>query len=69
MKDKKFKLHFIVGVVTFNRCNHIYKNVLNPLLSSLDENIDYLLIFADGNSIMKCINYLSNNIIFEKIYL
>jgi glycosyltransferase involved in cell wall biosynthesis len=57
--EKKFNLHFIIGIVTFNRCKYLQK-CITSLLNSISKEIDYTLIIADGNSNNETKQYINN---------
>ena len=50
---------FLIGVTTYNRVEYLRKCV-NSLLLSLSDSIDYIIIFADGNSTDKTTEFIQN---------
>ena len=56
---KKNKLTFIIGIVTFNRVNYL-KKCISSLLESLSNEVDYILIFANGNSSDDTSSFINN---------
>ena len=53
---------FIIGVVTYNRCSYL-KLCLESLFKNLSNDIDYILIIADGKSVDNTEDYIKNLII------
>lgn len=49
IKKRKNKLLFILGLVTYHRTEYLSDSI-KTLLLTLSDNIDYILVFADGNS-------------------
>ena len=63
IREKKFKIHFVIGIITFNRCEYL-KKCINSLIKTFDKNIDYTIIIANGNSKDETNNYV-NTLFFE----
>ena len=63
INKKKFKIHFVIGIITFNRCEYLEK-CINSLIKTFNKNIDYTVIIANGNSKDKT-NYYVNNLSFD----
>ena len=49
IKKRKNKLLFILGMVTYQRTEYL-SDCIKTLLLTLSDNIDYILVFADGNN-------------------
>ena len=57
--NKHFDLHFVIGIVTYNRYNYL-KKCMDSLINTLQNNIDYTILIADGNSDDNTIEYINN---------
>jgi len=66
--DKNYDLHFVIGIVTYNRCKYLQK-CISSLLNSLNNKINYTLIIADGNSHDETNKYINNLILPNNISL
>ena len=49
IKKKQNKMTFVIGITTFNRSSYL-KDCIDTLLITLNNKIDYILIFVDGCS-------------------
>ena len=59
IKVRLNKILFIIGITTYNRINYL-KECINSLKKSLQDKIDYILIFADGNSKDSTFDYIKS---------
>lgn len=59
IKEKKLKIHFVIGIITFNRCEYL-KKCIKSLIKTFDKTVNYTIIIADGNSKDETIDFINN---------
>ena len=59
INERKFDKLFIFGIITFNRLEY-FKECINTFFKYLSNDIDYIIIIADGNSNDSKQNYIEN---------
>ena len=68
INNKLNKKLFIIGITTFNRIKYLTE-CITSLLDTLNKNVDYIIIVADGNSKDNTQEYIKNLVIPDNVSL